>query len=101
MRWAYYWSRGLLLGMMAYCVHGMFHNEEYLEFMFLLVGLNVALQATARRELHHQDLHGALEKADGQRKTSERGASPSASCPHPGLMFGRRRRPRSVAVVGT
>jgi len=51
MRWAYYWSRGLMLGLLAFCIHGMFHNEEYLELMFVMVGLVVALQVATRREL--------------------------------------------------
>ena len=38
MRWAYCWSRGLLLGLLAFCIHGMFHNEEYLELMLAMVG---------------------------------------------------------------
>jgi len=48
MQWAYYWSRGLLLGMLGFCVHGLFHNEEYLELMFALIGLSVSLQAITR-----------------------------------------------------
>lgn len=56
LRWVYYCARGLLLGMIAFCVHGMFHNEEYLELMFTLVGLNMALHAVVRRELYHRRL---------------------------------------------
>jgi probable O-glycosylation ligase (exosortase A-associated) len=63
MRWAYYWCRGLLLGMVAFCIHGLFHNEEYLELMLVMVGLNVALQATIRRELRHRHLEDLLARS--------------------------------------
>ncbi|MEK6643967.1 MAG: O-antigen ligase family protein, partial [Planctomycetota bacterium] len=59
MRWAYYWSRGLMLGQMAFCIHGFFHNEEYLEQMFVMVGLIVALQVVVRRELYRQKLEAS------------------------------------------
>ncbi len=72
MRWAYYWSRGLLLGLLAFCVHGLFHNEEYLELMFVMVGLNIALQATTRRELRHRRLEAAVEKAKREWKPEVR-----------------------------
>ncbi len=102
MRWAYYWSRGLLLGLTAYCVHGLFHNEEYLEFMFVIVGLNIALQATTRRELrdrrlkaHVEDSNKAVPAAAEQKK-----ARPRRSVPWPGLMFERPRRRRPAPTVG-
>ncbi len=57
MRWVYYWSRGLLLGLLAYCIHGTFHNEEYLELMYVLVGLAAALKVTVRRELQARRLY--------------------------------------------
>lgn len=50
MRWAYHWARGLFLGMSAFCIHGMFHNEEYLEFYFAMIGLCIALKVVTRRE---------------------------------------------------
>lgn len=70
-RWAYYWSRGLLLALMAFCIHGLFHNEEYFELMFAVVGLNVALQVVTRRELHENSLFGQAAKAT-QRKTKRK-----------------------------
>jgi len=54
MRWAYYWSRGLVLGLLAFCIHGFFHNEEYLELMFVQAGLVAALHTTVRRELYRR-----------------------------------------------
>lgn len=56
MRWAYHWSRGLMLGLLAFCIHGFFHNEEYLELMFVMVGLVVALQVVVRRELYRRKM---------------------------------------------
>lgn len=50
-RWAYYWARGLLLGLVAFAIHGFFHNEEYLELMVTMVGLTVALRIMTRRVL--------------------------------------------------
>lgn len=82
MRWVYYWSRGLLLGLLAYCIHGTFHNEEYLELMFVLVGLAVSLKVTVRRELGARRLHAL---ADEMAKPA---ASPVASR--------RGRQPRKV-----
>lgn len=55
-RWCYYWARGLLLGMIAYCIHGLFHNEVYLDLWFAMFGMAVALRATLRRELSNMRL---------------------------------------------
>ncbi len=97
MRWAYHWSRGLFLGMVAFCVHGYFHNEEYLELMFALVGLNIALQVVTRRELN------AVCWAAPSRHLSTPAApvttvdvinSPTF---HPAYLFGRFARPRRAA----
>jgi probable O-glycosylation ligase (exosortase A-associated) len=60
-KWAYHWSRGLFLGMLAFCIHGAFHNEEYLELMFTLIGMNIALQNMTLRELHSRRLTAACE----------------------------------------
>lgn len=93
MRWAYYWSRGLLLGMIAFCIHGLFHNEEYLELMLVIVGLNVALHAVVRREKWHRRL-GAL--AAQAKKQARPPAKPKSTRNqwHRGPMFspGRSRR---------
>ncbi len=92
MRWAYYWSRGLALGQAAFCIHGMFHNEEYLELMFVMVGMNVALQSLTRRELVDRRLLGIVqqrEAANPKPSPRRRSGRPSS---HPGLMF---ERPRS------
>lgn len=59
MRWCYYWARGLLLGLIAYGVHGFFHNEEYLDLTFAMIGLVIALKATVARELRHRRLEEA------------------------------------------
>jgi probable O-glycosylation ligase (exosortase A-associated) len=62
-KWAYQWSRGLFLGMLAFCIHGAFHNEEYLELMFTLIGLNVALQNMTKREVLRHRLTAACQPA--------------------------------------
>lgn len=92
MRWAYHWSRGLFLGMVAFCVHGMFHNEEYLELMFALIGLHIALQVTARHEL-------ARWRWGGQERTKPEVAASRGSIdarrtpgPHPAYLFGKLAR---------
>jgi probable O-glycosylation ligase (exosortase A-associated) len=94
MRWAYYWSRGLLLGLAAFCIHGMFHNEEYLELMFVGVGLNIALQVTTRRELHHRRLYSLVEETRRKRKARKRSRRTEPQGPHAGLMFERPRTRR-------
>ena len=55
-RWAYYWARGLLLGLIAFSIHGFFHNEEFLELMITMFGLAVALQIMTRRVLAEDGL---------------------------------------------
>lgn len=87
MRWAYYWSRGLLLAMVAFCIHGMFHNEEYLELMFVIVGMNVCLQAAARRELQERRLVNAVEEAQAAAETTRSPYRRTPTTTHPGLMF--------------
>jgi len=92
MRWAYYWSRGLCLGLAAFCIHGMFHNEEYLELMFMLVGLSVSLQAVTRRELHRRQMLAQIETVPKQRKKQKKPKEKPRRKPrqyaHPGRMFG-------------
>ncbi|MFQ5411806.1 MAG: O-antigen ligase family protein [Phycisphaerae bacterium] len=88
MRWPYYCSRALLLGILGFCVHGLFHNEEYLELMFCMIGLNIALQAVTNRELQARDVY---ERAGARSKSGMAAASrPCPSKPvavHPGKMF--------------
>ena len=82
MRWSYYWSRGLCLGLAAFCIHGFFHNEEYLELMFAMVGLHVALRAATRRELEKRKLLSMVPekqrlektKASDSARSSQRGS---------------------------
>lgn len=84
MRWAYYWSRGLCLGMAAFCIHGFFHNEEYLELMFAMVGLQVALRAATRRELETRKLQAMLPQvAEPSKKPAPAKARPM----HPAWLF--------------
>ncbi len=80
LRWVYYCARGIMLGMIAFCIHGMFHNEEYLELMFTLVGLNLALHAVARRELAHHQLLERVEH-DRSRAVDAGDRSPDKSGP--------------------
>ena len=88
MRWAYYCSRGLLLGLLAYCVHGFFHNEEYLELMFVMVGLSITLQIVIKRERATQRLYESAEAAPIEEQDRKKRRA-EASKPRPGLMFGR------------
>jgi probable O-glycosylation ligase (exosortase A-associated) len=96
MRWAYYWSRGLLLGMIAFCLHGLFHNEEYLELMLVMCGMNVALHATVRREAWHRHVIAAVaavqERSQPVRRPKTR---KKKTAPGLGLMFAPS-RPRSL-----
>jgi len=96
MRWAYYCSRGLLLGMTAFCVHGMFHNEEYLELMFAMVGLNVAIQSVARRELATQRLYALVDTPPDKTRTKKK--RPEQDKGHPGHVFGK---PRTLGALLT
>jgi len=96
MRWVYYCSRGLLLGLLAFCVHGMFHNEEYLELMFALIGLSMAIQIVTRRELRAKRLY-ALAQIDALPGTASDGLSRhKSSGSHPGKLFDR---PQSLGAL--
>ena len=96
MRWAYYCSRGLLLALMAFCIHGAFHNEEYLELMFALVGLSIAIRIVTKREMQRRRWH-ALAAAPAARKNDRSPSESSGSCatPHPAEIFDR---PRSLGA---
>jgi probable O-glycosylation ligase (exosortase A-associated) len=93
MRWAYYWSRGLVLGMMAFCIHGMFHNEEYLELMFILIGMSVCLRTATRRAMQERSLLDTAEKEPENKSSAKRPTNPSPGPRHPGLLFEPPRRP--------
>lgn len=86
MRWAHSWSRGLFLGMCAFCIHGMFHNEEYLELMFALVGLHVSLKIATRREMERLHLVAQVPPASRKQKHQHAVASPLIPT-HPGKLF--------------
>ncbi len=96
MRWAYYCSRGLLLGMTAFCIHGMFHNEEYLELTFAMVGLNVALQSVARRELTAHNLYALVDAPPEEPRAKHKRPEPGGG--HPGRLFDT---PRSLGALLT
>lgn len=97
MRWVYYCSRGLLLGMLGFCLHGMFHNEEYLELMFAMIGLSIALQAVTKRELRTQQLYAMVEtENDAPQRESSAVVRPAPVVEHPGELFDR---PRSLGAL--
>ncbi len=74
-RWAYQWSRGLLLALVAFCIHGGFHNEEYFELTFAIIGLNVALQIATRRELVARQLEHTVDQEKRRREERRRSSS--------------------------
>lgn len=66
-------ARGLLLGLGAFWIHGMFHNDEYLDLMFTFVGFAVVLRVVQQRERAALALRAAAGVAD------ESGASDATS----------------------
>jgi len=60
MRVYYFLCRGLLLGLCGYWVHGMFHNDEYLDLMFTFVGFTVVIEAVRRREGQEMKVRAAV-----------------------------------------
>jgi len=86
LKWAYLWSRGLLLGLVAFCVHGLFHNEEFLELMLTIIGMNVALQAATHRTLRERRLRRSLAGA-GTGLSASQAASNERSIEVPGDML--------------
>ncbi|MEE8170035.1 MAG: O-antigen ligase family protein, partial [Phycisphaerae bacterium] len=89
MRWCGHLSRGLLLALAAFWIHGMFHNEEYLELMFAIVGLSVAIDAAFRRECREFRLRAA---AGLPARVQHRPEPVGVLSPHPSgavLSFGR------------
>ena len=100
MRWAYYWSRGLLLGLSAFCIHGLFHNEEYLELMLVMCGLNVALHAAIRREAWHRHLSAAAAAAKERAQPARRHRAKKRPVESLGLMFSTS-PPRKAMFAGS
>lgn len=100
MRWAYQWSHGLLLGMIAYCVHGFFHNEEYLELMFAMIGLHVALQVATRRELLAEKWSSAQFRPAAGPVAVKSMKAPAGDAIHPAYLFGRLARARRASGIG-
>lgn len=107
-RWAYYLARGLVLALLAFCIHGMFHNEEYLEYMFAIVGLSVALRAALRRVLYEDRLVGLVQSQRVPRRAAgafaPAGRVPSPSAPvtggaQPSLGRFGARHPRPIRGV--
>lgn len=74
--WPYYVSRALMLSLLAFCVHGAFHNEEYLELMFTVLGLTVALHVVTRRELKKYALFEESEQLEAEKVASAENARP-------------------------
>lgn len=97
-KWAYHWSRGLWLGLTAYCVHGFFHNEEYLELMFVLLGLHIALRVATRRALVDHKLLAETKANQKTNLTWKRPAEPHAPR-HPGHLFGEYAAPNQGTGV--
>lgn len=97
MRWSYNLARGLWLGMTAYCIHGIFHNEEYLELMFTLIGLHVALKVATRRQLESRRIIAESPPLDGSSApsstTTPKPPKKRLQPMHPGRMFPAWPRP--------
>ncbi|HPF39432.1 MAG TPA: putative O-glycosylation ligase, exosortase A system-associated [Phycisphaerae bacterium] len=70
MAWPYYIARALMLSLIAFAVHGAFHNEEYLELMFTVLGLAVALHVVTRRELKRHGLFLEAETTEADAKAN-------------------------------
>jgi len=106
--WPYSLGRALLLSIVGYAIHGAFHNEEYLELMFALVGLTIALQVVTERELAKASLlseaderaeaevrskKAQKEKAAKARKRRRRSTVPAAPVTIGSLIRATRERP--------
>ena len=92
-RWGYYYSRGLLLGLLGFCIHGIFHNEDFLELMLTMVAMNVALQTALYREIRASRVmkvvgHPTTSRLVGNADATAKRPAPLAV--HPGRLFGRR-----------
>jgi len=87
LRWLEQIARALFMGMVAFWIHGMFHNEEYLELMFAFIGLSVCVSVV----LHHESLRPAAAAVPMRTKRSATPAeeTPGWSLP---LVFGRTAR---------
>lgn len=100
MRWVYYCSRGLLLGLLGFCIHGFFHNEEYIELMFVLVALAATLRLVADRQWYELKLSTELARNEGQ--PTPAWSEPSKPIPDPVPPTEPdpvRQRPRSLGAL--
>jgi probable O-glycosylation ligase (exosortase A-associated) len=86
LRWGYHLSRGLCLGMAAYCIHGMFHNEEYLELTFAMIALHIALKVAIARELRQRRLIHDIDRPGASAPQAAATDSPPAAR-HPAIAF--------------
>jgi hypothetical protein len=91
-----------MLGIVAFCVHGFFHNEEYLELMFAMVGLNVALQVAVRREFDATRCSIPPECQQTPRSSVPTIGAPDSPLFHPAYLFGRlAKRRRSAGAISS
>ncbi|HWL92515.1 MAG TPA: O-antigen ligase family protein [Phycisphaerae bacterium] len=67
MKWVYHCARGILLGLLGFCIHGFFHNEEYIELMFVLVALAATLRIVADRQWRELRLQSELSENEAAR----------------------------------
>lgn len=57
----YFLARGLLLSYVGFWIHGMFHNEEYLDLMYACLGLTVSLRVVYARHWREMRLAPLLD----------------------------------------
>ena len=76
--WPYSLGRALLLSMVGYAIHGAFHNEEYLELMFAIVGLTVAVQVVTERELSKARLLAESDEVNAAKELKQSESEPKA-----------------------
>lgn len=93
LRWSYYLARGLFLSLVAYAIHGLFHNEEYLDLSFAITGLIIALRVTVNREIRQRRL------AASAAGPSAPIAPPNAASRLPKLALGASPRGRMQSLV--
>ncbi|MBX3395241.1 MAG: O-antigen ligase family protein [Phycisphaerae bacterium] len=99
MRWVYNCARGLLLGLLAFCIHGFFHNESYIELMFVLVALTISLRLVAERQWHEMRLHAEWASAPGPVVSSTPDREHVAASP-PDEIAGQLQPPTAPEVSG-
>jgi hypothetical protein len=86
--------------MIAFCIHGVFHNEEYLELMLVMCGMNATLHAAVRREAWHRHLQSAVAVVKERAHPARRSKARKKPVRQLGLMF-EPSRPRNVAFAGS